>query len=432
MPNATGTIIIGHRGAGGHAPENTEAAIIAGLHLGADALEVDVQFTSDGVPVLYHDRTLERMAGVRGKVRDQTARELAGYDVGFKYADEYRGERILTLDEAARLIPRDTFLHVEIKDYDAVTPGNLKEVLSSLKRRGILDRCLIASFNEKILSSVRGLDSKLRLGLLVSGKPQGAAERAVALGCFSLNPEAAHADRALVEECHAKGLKVFAYTPNEPAEMRELIEAGVDGVYTDFPDRMSEVMDGRPRAGKVPPARGATRAATARSSGASSRRDSRPSAAKAQPVAPEIEIPPEDDEEAEPIEAAGAADADTEAAKAGAAAPRKRRRGRRGGRRHRRKGDAAPSAGDAPTVSAAPGVEEADPIEIPDSAEEVVDVLEIAPDDAADPDAAGEGGASDQPKKRRRRGRRGGRRHRRGGAGGSAPGGAPAAGRGGE
>jgi glycerophosphoryl diester phosphodiesterase len=419
-----GTEIIGHRGAGGHAPENTEAAFAAGIKLGATALEVDIQFTADGLPVVYHDRTLERMAGVRGRIREQSARELAGYDIGFKFGDDYRGLRILTLDEAARLLPREIAFHVEIKDYDTVTSSHLKEVLGSLRRRNLLDRALISSFNEKILSSLRALDPRIRLGLLVSGRARGAVERAVALQCFSLHPEAIQTDRALVEEAHAQGLKVFPFTVNEPAQMKQLLALGVDGIYTDFPGRLVEIVGHRPRPVRTPAPRGGARHEASPRGESAQRRAARQVAgaeADGEPLAgesvEELEAPlssPAAPEEEPLLDAgpAGSGDGTSATDPAEETLRRKRRRGRRGGRRHKRKtsapGSQEPSSLPEPSDFAAPLPEaSAEPGEAGAGEEELPsEPSELAPtEDALAPDAA---------RKRRRRGRRGGRRHRRG------------------
>ena len=435
MHDDAGAVIIGHRGAAGHAPENTEAAILAGIRFGAHALEIDVQFTSDGTPVIFHDRTLERMAGVRGRVRDQSARDLAGYDIGFRFGDEYRGLRILTLDEATRLIPRGVTLHLEIKEYDTVTSSHLKEVLASLKRRSLLDSCVVSSFNEKILSTLRGLEPTLVTGLLVSGKARGAGARAAGIGCSSLHPEAIHTDRALVEECHALGLKVFAYTANDPAQMKNLLELGVDGLYTDFPGRLAEIVGVRPKESRPLPGRRAVRPPAPRPA-TRGQRPARVTAPRDGVVETRTGAPANGATSPPPTPAMPEAQAASEAAVRTAeteeeAAQKKRRRGRRGGRRHRRKPGVAPAevAGEAlsPTDIA--------PIEIPDAIDDIAE--ELTGPDAGSPieitqtGTPGKGTSPEDPdadglRKRRRRGHRGGRRHRRGGSSGSSPADAPA------
>jgi glycerophosphoryl diester phosphodiesterase len=438
----TGTEIIGHRGASGHGPENTEAALLAGLRLGATAIEVDVQFTADGVPVVFHDRSLERMAGVRGRIRDQTARELSGYDVGFRHGDDHRGARILTLDEAAALVPANVGLHVEIKDYDSVSSHHLKELIASLRRRGGLDRCIASSFSEKVLTALRTAEGRIRRGLLVSVAGPDSAKTAADLGCESLHPNADVTDRRLVDECHESGLRVYPYTVNDPGRMRHLIALGVDGLYTDFPARLAEIMGTtsarahRPQPKTQERGRGASRDAA--TGFAAWQRSDRRGPAHQKPAArlpamghteeeerpPAVEtwdVTPERVSQ-DPIDAGSAIV--TEAPEpapvpADGEGRKKRRRGKRGGRRHRRGTSTTPEetarAESAPGEAETPIILAAAPDE-PDTEPEEGETpgVEDEPDDEqkAEP-AESEAAASEQPARRkRRRGRRGGRRHR--------------------
>ncbi|MBI3450535.1 MAG: hypothetical protein HY049_16690 [Acidobacteria bacterium] len=449
MQVAEGTEIIGHRGAGGHAPDNTESAILAGIRLGATAVEVDVQFTADGLAVVFHDRTLERMAGVRGRIREQTARELAGYDIGFRFGEDHRGLRILTLDECARIVPREMYLHVEIKDYDPVTPAHLKDVVGSLRRRNALDRTVFSSFNDKILVSLRGIDPSLLLGLLVAGRAMGSVSRAAELGCFSLNPEAAQVDAALIEACHAKDLKVYPYTANDPGLMKQLIALGVDGIYTDFPGRLAELVGHAPRPRHVAP-RPQGRAASGPESPREPRRGRRgaspPDRAAAHPRAEATGAPQRDAVEPDDVieiapapEGAAAEGLLTDLPGPDGAPRRKRRRGRRGGRRHKRKANGA-AAGEAESPDAGDAAAPPDSADSPgsDAALDAGDAVGHARGDADDSafaepfeegsttplEAAGapaistadQASPAGDQKPRRRRGRRGGRRHRRGGS----------------
>ena len=378
MKGHAGFEIIGHRGASGHAPENTETAILAGVRLGATSIEVDVQFTADGVPVVFHDRTLERMAGVKARIRDNTIRDLSGYDIGFRSGDEHRGLRILTLDEAAALVPRGMEIHVEVKEYDPVEAALLKGLLGVLERRGGLDRCLFSSFSEKILTTLRDLDGRIRRALLVAGRDKAAAKRAADLGCAALNPEASQVDAALVEACHHRRMKVFPYTVNEPSLARTLMSLGADGVYTDFPGRMADLA--RPAAA---PRRAGRHTETAIGS-----------AFEEPPAALEEESgqPLPSPDRSEPHLGRALEDPDL--------SKKKRRRGKRGGRRVKERESRRPRGG-APEA-AAPGA----------VAPGALAGEEPSPPPDLLPEGDGAAGASEPQKKKRRRGKRGGRRVR--------------------
>jgi len=238
-----GPVIIGHRGAAGLAPENTLAAFAAGLAAGADAVEMDVQFTADGYPVVLHDETLERMAGVRSRVRDYVESALRGFDIGFRHGPEFRGQRIPALDEVARLVPAGIEMHVEIKDYEPVREDHLRRMIETLDREGGLARVIFSSPHEETLTDLTRLAPGCRTALLLFRGvkvPTDAARRAAYIGCSAVDPNASLVDDELVDVCHRHNMKVFAFTVNERGTMRKLTQMGVDGVFTDYPDRLRE------------------------------------------------------------------------------------------------------------------------------------------------------------------------------------------------
>jgi len=373
--------IIGHRGAAGHAPENSAAGIAAGLRLGATAIGLDIQFSRDAVPMVFHDQSLERAAGVKGRVRDQSARELSGYDVGFRRGDAYRGLRLLTLEEAISLIPAGVDLHLGLAEFDPVTSRQLKELVDVATRRGGLGRYLISSSSAKVLAALRSVEAKTRRSLWTSAAPGDRTQEASSLGCEAIYAEAAQTAPEFVERCRAAGLKVYAYGADDPRLIQKLSGMGIDGLASSFPERLAE-------AGVAP----RTRTATHR------HRETAPS------PPPQVAAPrPERAGERE-----DAATADGQ--------PRKRRRGRRGGRkvRARREGAAGRPEAAAPTpiaehARAHPAREAAVP---PSKALRESESAAPAPPATRATPAAEAGGSAPPAAKKRRRGHRGGKRHR--------------------
>lgn len=236
-------LVIGHRGAAGHAPENTLASFDAAVTLGVDAVEFDVQFSKDGVPLILHDETLERMTGVAVRPRDYDHEALRGFDLGVRFGDAFRGERLPSVEEAARRIPPGTGLHVEIKDYEPPSEMRLRSLLAVLDRNGGLDRVVLSSPHEELLVVLRRMDPAARTGLLLFRDvrvPVDAARRAAHIGCVSVHPNAGIVGPELVNVCHRHGMKLFAFTVNERSAMRKLGQMGVDGCFTDYPDRLRE------------------------------------------------------------------------------------------------------------------------------------------------------------------------------------------------
>ena len=206
-----------------------------------DAVEFDVQFTADGWPVIFHDETLARMAGVGIRIRDYPESVLQGFDIGFRWAPEFRGEKIPSVRDVAARIPPEIGLHAEIKDYDPVTEIHLRRLLDAFEKRGGLSRVVFSSPHEETISDVLRLHPGARAALLLFRGvkvPTDAARRAAFLGCHAVNPDATLVSQELVDVCHRHGMHLFAFTVNERGMMRKLMQMGVNGFFTDHPERL--------------------------------------------------------------------------------------------------------------------------------------------------------------------------------------------------
>lgn len=215
------------------------AAFRAALALGVDAVEFDVQFTADSRPVVFHDENLERMAGVAVRVRDYPESMLWGFDIGFRHG--YRGLRIPSLEEVAQLVPPPVALHCEIKDYDPVSRDQMKRLVEIMGRLGGLERVVVSSPHEETLAEVLSVSPGIRAALLLFKRvtvPTDAARRAAHIGCAAVNPDVTLITPELVQLCHRHGMQVLTFTVNERGTMRKLMEMGVDGFFSDYPDRL--------------------------------------------------------------------------------------------------------------------------------------------------------------------------------------------------
>jgi glycerophosphoryl diester phosphodiesterase len=141
----------------------------------------------------------------------------------------------------AALIPPAMELHAEVKDYDPITEIHLKRLIEAFDKRGALARVVFSSPHEDTISDILRLHPGARTALLLFGGvkvPTDAARRAAFLGCFSVNPEVSLVTQELVDVCHRHHMQVFAFTINERAMMRKLMQMGVNGFFTDYPDRI--------------------------------------------------------------------------------------------------------------------------------------------------------------------------------------------------
>jgi len=231
------TLVIAHRGASGHRPENTLPAYELAVEQGADMIEIDLHRTRDGAIVVTHDEELAGIGG-QGEIAQATLAEVRALDAG-------AGEPVPTLDEVLDGFAKRIPFNLELKrGKQADYPGLEQATLEAVNQRGLLPRMLFSSFYDPVLARLRTLSPEARVALLISRKfPQRAVERAKALGAEALNPEDSLVTAELVREAHAAGLAVYVFTVDEEAELRRFLDLGVDGIFTNHPDRLRAIVD---------------------------------------------------------------------------------------------------------------------------------------------------------------------------------------------
>jgi glycerophosphoryl diester phosphodiesterase len=223
---------IAHRGASGHAPENTMAAFRRAVELGAGFIETDLQITRDAQVIAIHDFTLDRTTSGKGQVHLLTLEQIRALDAGSWFGDRgagaFPGERVPTLAEILDFAKEhDLIFYLEIKSGPAW---------------GVSARVVILSFDPSALDSVHRLDSTMMTGLLCEHPSNDLVGRTVRAGARQLVAGGDLITPAVVDKAHHAGLQVVAWTINEPEQMRRLIAAGIDGIITDYPDRLLSVL----------------------------------------------------------------------------------------------------------------------------------------------------------------------------------------------
>jgi glycerophosphoryl diester phosphodiesterase len=217
---------IGHRGAAGHAPENTLRSIRTALTLGAEVVEVDVQRTLDGELVLLHDKRVDRTTNGKGYIRDLSFHEARQLDAG-------GGEVIPTLREALDLVLGSAQLMIEIID-PRITP----DVMRIVEERSSYGQVIVASFHHRALLELRQRRADARTLALFEGVPvnyiafaKDAAVTHVGVSLDSLTDDY----MAAIREA---GYQLFVYTANDERDIRWLSESSVDGIISDYPERI--------------------------------------------------------------------------------------------------------------------------------------------------------------------------------------------------
>jgi len=230
---ASNFICIAHRGASGYRPENTLAAFRHALEMGCTWMELDV-YLVEGELVVIHDDTLDRTTNGSGKVREATLQELRALDAG-------DGEQIPLLQEVIEATGHRATINIELKGHGTAEPTvNLIE--QYLARAWKREEFLLSSFHHDELTRASALDADLPVGPLFGREHPPSVATCLRHAAYSMNLSTRHANRALIEEAHDARLKVLAYTANSDAEIRRMFEVGVDGVFTNYPDRVFRLM----------------------------------------------------------------------------------------------------------------------------------------------------------------------------------------------
>jgi glycerophosphoryl diester phosphodiesterase len=241
--------VIAHRGASGFAPENTLAAFRKAVELGAGFIETDLQLSRDARLLALHDDTVDRTTNGRGAVSAKTLEELRRLDAGSWFrrpghkdaVPEFAGERIPTIQEVLAFgREHDIGLHLEVK---ATGPSGAEHaIVGALHAANEIPRSVVLSFEPTTLRRVRELDPLVVTGFLYNERLPAASATAVNVGARQLLPRVDRVTPELVRDAHAHDLKLVTWTVNEPDRMKELILAGVDGIITDYPDRLLAVL----------------------------------------------------------------------------------------------------------------------------------------------------------------------------------------------
>src|SRR5262245_30632926 len=223
---------IGHRGAAGHAPENTLAAIQRVIELGADFVEIDVRCTADGTLVALHDATINRTTNGKGRIDSLSLPEVRAFDAG-------NGERIPTLEQVLNVAAGKAGLMLELK-----VGGIAHKTVQAVRKAGFQAPVIYASFLHDELTAVRSVDPKAALMVLFDKLPRAPAAHAMQYRPAYVGLRHDTASRRLVDAFHQENLLVCVYTANSTGDIKHALSVGVDGVISNFPDRIGLLVPG--------------------------------------------------------------------------------------------------------------------------------------------------------------------------------------------
>ncbi|OOF09431.1 hypothetical protein BZG82_11075 [Salinivibrio sp. PR5] len=229
--------LCGHRGVAADAPENTLASIRQVRLWGMEWVEIDVQLTQDGVPVVFHDDTLSRCTNGVGRLGETPYAQLAQLDAGGYFDTQYQGERVPTLAAVlAQVAADDLHINIEIKTYpETDIPRLCDAVAATLSETGFpLERVLLSSFSLEALAYCQTAMPSVARAILWDVVPED-WHRYQDLATYSIHCHYRGITEVQAKAIKACGLKIKCYTPNHPEEVAHLWEWGVDMMITDAP-----------------------------------------------------------------------------------------------------------------------------------------------------------------------------------------------------
>jgi glycerophosphoryl diester phosphodiesterase len=224
--------VIGHRGAKGHEPENTLRSFEAAIAMGCEWIEFDVRVL-DKMPIIIHDDTVDRTSNGQGEIAKLGLFKARTLDFG-------KGEKLPLLSEVFTKLSGRCGLQIEIKGADG-EKEICEEVSRQLRAGFSADDVLISAFDHRLLARVKALLPGIRTGALTYGIPHDLAACAKALGCYSLHLSREYVTSEYITDIKRLGLKALVYTVNDRSEADHLAAMGIDGVFSDYPDRLFKV-----------------------------------------------------------------------------------------------------------------------------------------------------------------------------------------------
>lgn len=242
-------ILIAHRGASAYYPENTIPAFEAAIEMDAEMIELDVQLSKDGTPVVFHDADLARCTNGRGKLKNHTLEGLKELDAGKWFAGKFKGTRIPTLEEVLQLSQNSIALNIEIKTEsvtDEYRHGIEEKCIELVREYDMEQHVMFSSFDYRAVRHVKRLDPKMPAALLYNA---GLSQYKLPSDLVNIyeadafNCSQRQLSKKWLADVKANGFPLYIYTVDKAERMRELISLGVDGIFTNKPDVLKKTVE---------------------------------------------------------------------------------------------------------------------------------------------------------------------------------------------
>ena len=248
------SLILGHRGASAYAPDNTRSAFEMAIEMGADGVETDIHLTKDGIPVIQHNYTIDRNSNGSGWVEELTLDELSMLDFGSWFSDDFKGERILTLDECLQIADKHMrLINLELKRATVKRSAIVEATLEVVKKYKMQDRVLISSFDHRLVKKAQNMCPEVLTGALydeaevdqenIAEILADAPAYVEKLGFDFAHPHIDYLlEDGLMQRYHEKGIGVSVWTVDKPHIAKQCFKQGVKCIITNKPDIITEAI----------------------------------------------------------------------------------------------------------------------------------------------------------------------------------------------
>lgn len=244
-------MIIAHRGGAKLAPENTLASFENAIAIGVEMIEIDVHFSKDSEIIVIHDGSLNRTTNGSGEIKDLTLEEIKKYDAGSWFSEDFKNEKVSTLAEVLQMINGRCKLLIEIKGGDDKYPGLEEKIVQTVKDYNAMEWVVIQSFNRNSVLHIKEMDPELITYFLLGKNfnefyselsKQVNAGNHIEKKFDGVAPHHSSLNKERVDLLHKAGFDIFTFTVNKPSDMENVIAIGVDGIITDSPDVLKNIL----------------------------------------------------------------------------------------------------------------------------------------------------------------------------------------------
>lgn len=233
--------VFAHRGSSGQYPENTMLAFSKAIEAGSDGIETDVHLSKDGEVMIIHDESLMRTAGIDEYVFNMTRGQLEAVSAGKTQDDRFGFTPVPSLEELLVFMEdhRDRLLNIELKTAPVYYPDIEEKVLELVSRHSLEENVIYSSFNWLSVIKIKRMNPQTRVGLLFSSMSlynMGHIMRQLDVDCY--HPDFHDLKKTMIDDFHNNGRNVNAWTVNEVTDIKDVIQMGVDGIITNWPERV--------------------------------------------------------------------------------------------------------------------------------------------------------------------------------------------------